>query len=241
MLILKLLTVGFILLFIGCSDPLPTVVYEEEDTEVENQALATADSNTILVAGLPIHFDSTQYLIHPIGKWKLKKEIRKIDFGSSYSEFDGFSIGYASGYSYTGNISNLKFQHFNSSTRKVLTTKPINIQSFTFLISVFHDKGKALLLYSLFDKDTNKDKELNSGDVEALYISTIKGEKFKKLSPDLHELIDWAVLEVQNRLYFRTIEDLDRNGEFDKKDRIHYFFVDFDDSDFKVEEYDIAN
>ncbi len=77
--------------------------------------------------------------------------------------------------------------------------------------------------------------------MEALFVSNINGMDFHKLTPELQELIDWEIIKIQNRLYFRTIEDIDRNGEFNKKDKIHYFFVDFNKEVFRTIEYNIVN
>ena len=67
-------------------------------------------------------------------------------------------------------------------------------------------------------------------------MSEISGANFLKLTPNLQELIDWSVVEVNNRLYFRTIEDTNKNGDFDKDDNLHYYFVDLN-SDLTLNEY----
>jgi hypothetical protein len=51
------------------------------------------------------------------------------------------------------------------------------------------------------------------------------------------ELIDWNLVESKNRLYFRSIEDTNKNGEFDKNDVIHYHFIDLSSKDWKVQDY----
>lgn len=85
--------------------------------------------------------------------------------------------------------------------------------------------------------DTNRDTKLDANDIKALYISTIDGKNLKKLSADMQELIDWNLVESKNRLYFRTIEDTNQNGQFDKNDRINYHFVDLLSPEFTIEKY----
>jgi hypothetical protein len=85
--------------------------------------------------------------------------------------------------------------------------------------------------------DSNKDGKLDSNDIKDLYISTIDGSNFKKLSVEFQEFIDWNVIDSQNRLYFRTIEDINKNGAFDKDDKVHYQYVDLLDKELKVVEY----
>jgi hypothetical protein len=85
--------------------------------------------------------------------------------------------------------------------------------------------------------DTNKDGKLDNNDIKSLYMSTVSGQKFTKLSPDFQELIDWKIIESKNLLYFRTIEDSNKNGEFDAKDRLQYQFVNLLDKEWKVISY----
>jgi hypothetical protein len=85
--------------------------------------------------------------------------------------------------------------------------------------------------------DTNKDDKLDSNDIKSLYLSKIDGTSFKKVSEEIMELIDWNLVESKNRLYFRSIEDTNKNGEFDKNDVIHYHFIDLSSKDWKVQDY----
>jgi hypothetical protein len=34
------------------------------------------------------------------------------------------------------------------------------------------------------------------------------------------------VIESNNRLYYRTVEDTNKNGQFDKKDVVNYYYID---------------
>ena len=49
--------------------------------------------------------------------------------------------------------------------------------------------------------------------------------------------MDWNIIEAQNRLYFRCIEDINKNGAFDKNDKVHYHFVNLLADEWKVEGY----
>jgi len=73
--------------------------------------------------------------------------------------------------------------------------------------------------------------------LRSLYLSKIDGEDFEKITPEFQELIDYKIIKTQNRLYFRTIEDVDKDGEFDNEDKLHYFYIDFDDKKLKAKEY----
>ena len=153
------------------------------------------------------------------------------------SERESFVVSNYGGYEITGYLSNLKFQEVGSDSLKVLTDKPIMIERISYLKTIADKTKKQLLVYVLEDMDSNKDGKLDSSDIKNLYISTINGSNFTKLSAEFHELIDWSLIESQNRLYFRTIEDTNKNGAFDKDDKVHYHFVDLLTKELKVEEY----
>jgi hypothetical protein len=118
-----------------------------------------------------------------------------------------------------------------------LTDKKVQIQTATFLNTIAEKSKKNILVYTLVDADTNKDGKVDQNDIKSLYISKSDGTNFTKLSLELQELIDWSVIEAQNRLYFRCIEDINKNGAFDKKDKVHYHFVNLLADEWKVEEY----
>ena len=61
--------------------------------------------------------------------------------------------------------------------------------------------------------------------------------QLSKASEEFQELIDWNIIEAQNRLYFRCIEDINKNGAFDKNDKVHYHFVNLLSDEWKVEVY----
>ena len=59
-----------------------------------------------------------------------------------------------------------------------------------------------------------------------------------KISADYQELIDWNLIESKGRLYFRTVEDTNKNGQFDKNDVVHYNYVNLAASVWKVSNYE---
>jgi hypothetical protein len=134
-------------------------------------------------------------------------------------------------------LRNLKFQQIGSDSLSVLTDKPVLIQTATFLKPLADRTKLQLFVYTLSDADTNKDGKIDASDIETLYVSTIGGERFTKLSPDMQELIDWKLIESKNRLYFRTIEDANKNGAFDKDDIVHYNYVDLAAKEWTVTAY----
>ena len=79
--------------------------------------------------------------------------------------------------------------------------------------------------------------KLDDNDIKSLYISTVDGKNFKKLSPDFGELIDWNFVQSTSSIYFRIVEDSDKNGEFETGDKIRYFSVNLLEKELKAEEY----
>lgn len=229
-----ILLLGF-LLFVSCKEEEKVKPKVNYDTKAKAVKAKPSEVNTLLVADLPIQMDGTSVLIHPIGEFSVRDSISRVKY--SESERESFVVSNYGGYEITGYLSNLKFQEVGSDSLKVLTDKPMMIERISYLKTIADKTKKQLLVYVLEDMDSNKDGKLDSSDIKNLYISTINGSNFTKLSAEFHELIDWSLIESQNRLYFRTIEDTNKNGAFDKDDKVHYHFVDLLTKELKVEEY----
>ncbi len=226
----KFFILSIISLFASCKEEVekPKVIYENT-----TKGQIPVDTTALKVADLPIHMEGTNYLIFPIGNLNSSKGVKS----SSYRSQEGFTVSNYGEYQITGYLQNLKFQEIGKDTLTILTDKPILIQTATYLKSVSEKTKQQFLVYTLADMDTNKDNKLDTDDIKSLYISAISGHQFTKLSPDFQELIDWSLISVSNRLYFRTIEDTSKNGEFEKEDVLHYYFVNLLDKDLKALEY----
>jgi hypothetical protein len=229
--ILAILLVSF---FASCKEEKekPKVIYD--DTAKVKKEVVRVDTTRIVIADLPIQITGTNYLIHPIGDLRFSDRYKS---SASGGDDVSYTISNYNEFEITGFLRNLKFQQADSDSLKVLTKEPVLIQTATYLKAVADKTKQQYLVYTLSDMDTNKDGTLDAGDIKSLYISSITGENFTKLSPDLEELIDWKLLEGKNRLYFRTIEDTNKNGEFDKDDVVHYNFVDVTAKELKVTTY----
>jgi hypothetical protein len=98
-------------------------------------------------------------------------------------------------------------------------------------------KKKAGLIYTLSDADTNQDGALSGTDILDLYWSNTNGKNFRKLTPDLEELIDWKWMSNTGFLYFRTVKDTNKSGSFDAEDQAHYYRVNMLLDDVHAEEF----
>lgn len=229
--ILKYIVLFLLTILVSCKEETekPKVIYSNS-TKVKEQP--KQDSTQVEIADLPIQMQGTNYLLHPVAGLN-------ISGGNSKSNVNGvsFKISNYSEYEITGYLRNLKFQEIGSDSIKALTDKPILIQTATYLKSVSDKAKQQVLVYSLADLDTNKDDKLDVNDIKSLYISEISGNRFTKISADFQELIDWNLIESKNRLYFRTVEDTNKNGQFDKDDVIHYHYLDLSNKEWKVFDY----
>jgi hypothetical protein len=208
----------------------PKVIYEETSKTKE---VLPKDTTQIELADLPINLDGTNFLIHPIGVVSGKSKGLK-----SYSDADlSFAVSNYGEYQITGYLKNLKFQEIGKDTITALTDKQVLIETATYLKTVADKSKLQLLVYTLADMDTNKDDKLDESDIKALYLSTVSGQKFTKISSDFQEVLDWKIIESKSMLYFRTIEDTNKDGELDAEDQLHYYFVNLLDKDWKVTSY----
>jgi hypothetical protein len=194
------------------------------------------DTTKILVSELPIQFDSTEVLLFAIGLVDLQERGRysKITSGS-YSDAD-IASSYFNSDNLIGNFINIVFQDKDGKERK-LTDKKLKIRNLNFLREIFKKTKTGYLLYSVSDRDSNGDNELNHSDLEALYISKIDGSDFKKLTKELHQFYDWSLIKANNSIHFRTLEDKNKDGELNNKDKFHYYVIEFSGDKYSVTEY----
>jgi len=206
--------------------------------DVSNKVSITkADSSQIEIADLPIQMEGTDYLIHPVGDLRVFERGTKARYGSSSVNDVSFTIANLGEYEITGYLQNLKFQKTDSDSIRPLSDKPILILTATYLKPVADKTQNKIMVYTLTDSDTNKDGKIDTSDIKTLYLSDISGENFTKVSADLEELVDWSLIESKNRLYFRTIEDTNQNGQFDKNDVLHYNYIDLASKKWEVKGY----
>lgn len=230
------------IVFTSCKEdqPKPKVSYEEERSSTK-AVTKKIDSTEIKVADLPVHMEGTKYLIHPVGDIRIYDDSNR-SYGSSRTNSSvSYAISNYNRFEITGYFENLKFQHVDSTAIRPLTNNKIQIQTATYLNTIATRFKQQVLIYTLVDNDSNKDGKIDANDIRALYISDISGKGFKKLSQDVQELIDWNLIEAKGRIYFRTIEDINKNGAFDKNDKVHYYFVDLLSPDWAVTTYEPVN
>ena len=235
---LHITLIGIAILFLtSCKEEVekPKVTYDGASRAKE---LAKTDSTQIQIADLPLQMEGTDYLIHPIADLSIREKGIKSRYGSSSVNDLSFTISNYGEFEITGFLQNLKFQKIDSDSIKKLTDKPVLIQTATYLKSVADKTNNQIMVYTMVDMDTNKDGKVDTSDIKALYLSEISGEKFTKISYDFQELIDWKLIGSKNRLYYRTIEDTNKNGEFDKKDVINYYYIDLSKKEWKIIAYE---
>lgn len=229
------------LLFVACKEEAqkPKVIYDEASSGKGQSK--KIDSTEIKVADLPVHMEGTKYLIHPVGDIRVYDDSNR-SYGSSRTNGTAsYAISNYNRFEITGYFENLKFQHVDSTALRPLTNKKIQIQTATFLNTIADKYKKNVLVYTLVDADTNQDGKVDANDIKSLYISDAAGKGFRKLSQDVQELIDWNLIEAQGKVYFRTIEDINKNGAFDKNDKVHYHYVSLLAPEWTVTDYEPVN
>lgn len=231
----------FLILLMACTGKEPHEFAVEQPQSLSMDSIA-ADTSKVLMASLPVFFDSTRVLIHHIGfeSIKEKREREKLVFskGGGYIE-DSYSFRFNKEYdSFSGNIVNLYFENAETGEQRLLTDKALNITSAVYQRALANKTGRHYLIYQVFDKDYNGDGKLNYYDIPALYVSTLDGKDFTKITSDFHAFVDGRMVMMNERYYFCTYEDVDRNCRFDNKtDKYHYYYIDFSSSLYKVVEY----
>ncbi len=235
--LVKILSCCLLAVLISCKKEkeTPKVIYENRSKPA---AQNKADTTKVAIADLPIQLLGTNMLVFPVGDLNLNERNSKGGYdASSAVNKQSFKISNYSENEITGYLRNVKFQEIGTDSIKTLTDKSVLIQSITYLKTIADKTKQHILVYMLADMDTNRDNALDTNDIQSLYLSDVSGANFIKISADFQEVIDWNVIESKNRLYFRTIEDANKNGAFDKDDIVNYHFIDLTSKDWKVSDY----
>ena len=182
-------------LFLSCKEEAqkPKVRYEKPKSTVEIKQ----DTSKLQVADLPVQLDNASTLVYPIGDLRVS-DVQKGKFEDSRSNDEkiNFNISNSIENEITGYLRNIKFQKIGTDSLHILTDKMVLIERMTYL------KDKKVFVYVLADSDTNQDNNVDSDDIKSLYLSTDMGKNFKKISPDIEELIDWNYIEGTGKIFF---------------------------------------
>lgn len=241
----KIFTLSAILtlLLASCNDArTPQVVYDDTISDTLTIESVLEDTTKILVAGMPIHLDSTEVLIHPIG-WEdiflidkygsrlgSLKKAERVSSSSQYLSTDGSNY-------ISGSMINLIFEDIKSGEKRKLTERVLVIHDVRYLRDVAQKTDKHYLLYSVIDKDYNRDGKLDGLDMTSYYMSNLDGTNFTKITKDYHYFDTDQLILKNNKYYFRTLEDVNQDGAFNKKDKYHYYYIDLSKDGFKPVEY----
>ena len=217
------------------------IEYDEEQTAIQpNIDSLLSDSSKILRAEFPLRFDSTRILIHPVGFVNVLDAKATSRYDKKYRDYDEYQMMISTDQNnIKENITYLVFEDMDNNTIRPLTKKVLNISNIQYLRALAYKKNVHYLLYKVQDKDTNRDSKINKDDITSLYISRLNGADFKKISSDYQQLEGGEWEYLANRYYFRTMEDVNKDGKFNKKDKYHYFYIDFSSEPYKVVEYDL--
>lgn len=216
----------------------PKVIYSEQvDVNLVEQTttpMGVEESDDFQIADLPLVFGQSKYLVHPVAQVRAYKSGKY----SKKSDYLSFTVSSYVPFELRGDLDNIMFQHVDSLDIRALTLEKVKIQSVTYLKEFADVFNKEFIVYTLVDKDTNLDGKMDTSDVKNIYISKESGLDFIKLNPDYQEVLDWSLLTANARLYFRCVEDVNKNGAFDKEDIIHYYYLDLLKTPLQVESYD---
>lgn len=227
----------FLVLTFACSEKAPKINYENQIDTAATFVNILEDTTKILVSELPVRFDSTEVLIYAIGLVDLQERGGYSKLGSgSYSSSD-ISVSYFGSDNLSGQFINLVFEDRNGK-RTPLTNHKMTINRVLFLRGIYNHTKQQYLMYSLYDRDTNGDRKIDRQDLESLYLSNIDGTEFKKITDELHEFYDHRTMINDNKLYFRTLEDINKDGKLNNQDKFHYYLIEFLEYGYKISEYD---
>lgn len=234
---LKKVCILLLLIFLFACTGAPKI---NQDTPIDTTSVADdrlSDTTKILVASLPMRFDSTNVTLFAVSFVQLDpgRGYVKSEYGS-YSSGSGVSL-YSTNDYIDGNFVNLIFRD-NQGLERKLTNIKATFDRAIFLRELFKETGIGYIIYYVYDRDTNGDKVYNNNDLRALYISKLDGTGFTKLSEELHDFHDDVFIKDELKYYFRTLEDRNKDGLLTRKDIFHHYVLSFSKDGYTLTEYD---
>ncbi|MTG97741.1 MULTISPECIES: hypothetical protein [Myroides] len=190
--------------------------------------------NDMRVVDLPIVMGEANYLMFPVGEVRVYGSSSKFGSKSNNNSYS-YTVSNFSPYELTGFLDNIMFQHKDSLEVRPLTDKKLKIHSATYLKSIADKYKKHFLLYKVFDEQVVINPKTPA---KLLYISEANGRKFKNVIQPNNELLDWTVIDAQHRLYFRTIEDINKDGILDIEDTVNYYYINLLDPNLEIKTHD---
>lgn len=211
---------------LSCDNNRPTqVVYPinfADSTGIATAKLEPIEKN--LFMDFPFAFDSSSLFIYPVrNTYDSRGSDRKIssDLMNSYqySDWAEMSQSGASGWFY-----NFIFQDRNTQDLRPITDKELRFSEMIIIRDSIDQRAANTLLLQVYDQDSNQDKFLSREDLMSYYVASIDGKNLKKISPEGHLINGHIYRRRLKRLYFKTIEDTDKNGKFEKNDQRHQYY-----------------
>lgn len=208
----------------GCKEKRNTPTNGEQANSLTMDSLFE-DTTQVLNISLPIMIDSVnQILVHEIhiigGKGR--------DMSLSSKKSGGY---------YSSGLTNLIFEDVKNNESYLLTNSQLQISSYEICSALKLKNKKNYILYRVIDRDYNKDGILDSRDIQSLYISNIDGTSFSKITKDKEAPQNGEWIYQLNRYYFKASEDTDNNGYFSLQNKVHYYYLQFDEQGYQVVEY----
>lgn len=202
---------------------------EQKIKPVSNDSTQTADIKAnvaIQVALLPISFEGTEPIIHPIGVVDTSQKsgrgiFEKLGSISSddYSHSNGFYLNNYQEDTYTCELTNLVFEH--DSVFNTLSSEPVTIVWFEYQRKLADADMGEYILYEV------SDPKPNGSAIKSLWISNVNGKNFTRITTETESYTDGQLFMPQARFYFQTQSDTNADGEINANDLFQQYYLQF--------------
>lgn len=223
----------------SCLDDQQPPVIVDENSAVEDFKIEK-DTTMVKVLSLPVYIDSTDYIYHPIKLINAaKKDERKsfLSYDNEYSS-DNNRNNYAS-YGFVGAFAGFAVENIKTGNIIKLTNQEIRFSGVRIYNKLEYNPRVEFVIYEGYNLDTNKDSKLDYQDRSALFISNLDGSNFTKLSEDFEEYQNYTFIVENDKLYFQTIKDINKDGRYENNDEYRNYVVDLKASKKIAVRYDL--
>lgn len=220
---------AIVTLMTSCFEDKKTPILPENVEVINTQTMDSVfeDTTKTLEVMLPTLLDSAnQILVH---------EVFVTNNSGKRSSYSSSKMKEA----YIDERINLIFEDQINDKSYLLTDKQIQITSYNVIVGSNQRGNQGLIMYNVIDADYNNDGKIDYKDIRSIYIGNITGTTFNKITKDREQVIEgrWLTSLPQSRYYFTTREDSNKDGFFDERDTMHYYYIQFSGLEYQVVEY----
>lgn len=192
---------------------------KKEKEHPENQD--DKSKNGKIIYDNPIRIESSNKLIIPLIEEfddNLLESFKRDYLNSGRTHISNYHLTYNQIVS--NNLRNIIFYDLITKDSKFLLDRNVLISKFYFPNKKIDTLKTEFYLFTLIEKDSNKDEKFDNEDAEIVYLSDLEGKNIIQLTSENIQLLKWDMYPDFDMLVLAVKTDSNNDNEFSKDDNV---------------------